>query len=55
MEIFFHEEAVNIFVLSDSIRIKTCHKALTRKAGLLWKQATTAVTKSTQLGITKSY
>lgn len=54
-EMLLHEEAINIFVLGDSIRIKTCYKALTWKAGLLWKQAITAVTKSTKLGTTKSY
>lgn len=52
---FLHEEAINIFVLSDGKSIKTCYKGLTRKAVLLWKQAITAVTKSTKLGITESY
>lgn len=52
-EMFFLGENINISVLNDGIRIKTCYKALTQKAGLLWKWAITAVTKSTKLGITK--
>lgn len=52
---FLHEEAINIFELSNGIRIKTFQKALTRKAGLLCKQAIAAVTKSAKLDITKSY